>query len=392
MTQPDRPNRRQPVKCLLVTGGFSSNRGDTAILETSRRLLSEHLPDWRVRPVPVFSGLLNTLKSFGAIAASDVVLLNVGHPIQDETSWVYTPAVFHKLMVARLLRRKTGILASGVSELHSALLKRFVRAILNRCCLVSVRDAESADRLRAWGVKGEVLVAADPALLLEPEESERAAAFLDRLPDGPLVGIAPRRWFHYRRALLPMRGHKVRPTDPVREAAYRTGLVEAARSAADEFDATVVFVSMNPGAADRPGQDDAHFCEELMRETDRADRVRLLPPEFRPGEIKWCLGRMQCLIGVRMHSTILALGAGTPAINVNYNEKGVSLFQAFGLERYCLPIETCDDRALPGRLRDLWASRDEVARIIARNLPDMQARARRPYEILAAQFMAQGGA
>jgi len=39
----------------------------------------------------------------------------------------------------------------------------------------------------------DILVAADPALLLQARPSRRAEDFLQGLPDGPVLGIVPRR-------------------------------------------------------------------------------------------------------------------------------------------------------------------------------------------------------
>jgi len=167
------------------------------------------------------------------------------------------------------------------------------------------------------------------------------------------------------------------------EARYRRGLIGAARHAADRWNAAIVFVPMKPGSADQPAQDDAHFCRELAEEVDRPDYVRLLPPEVRPGEVKWCISRMQCLIGVRTHSTILALGACVPAINICYNGKGLSLFQAFGLEQFCLPIEDCGEQKLPPLLERMWYERDSLRKLIEQRLPQFQSRARIPYKALA---------
>ena len=228
-----------------------------------------------------------------------------------------------------------------------------------------------------------MLHGADPAFLLRTAQTKRAEAFLQGLAPGPVVAIAPRRWFHYTGSLFPVKG-RVQPAMRSELARrYREALVGAMNYVVEELGGTAVMVSMRPGGSDTPGQDDDIFAQELLTKVNHPDRVILMPTSFTPEEIKYCLKHVDLLIGVRMHATVLALGSHTPCINIYYNEKGFSLFKYLKLKEYSVSIESCSAGDLILLMRRIQQDRAILRSHIANQLEELQKTVQAPYEFLS---------
>jgi polysaccharide pyruvyl transferase WcaK-like protein len=360
-----------------------ANKGDQAIQKASELLYARYLPSANLTFTSPLPDAKSPLQSILNTLHHDTILLSVGHPVQDRTSWLYIPSVFWRLCLGVIFGKSVGMMAGGVSYVRSRLLRRWVTWMLNRSIIVSVRDRESAERLQRWGVAKPIIIAADPAFLLCPVQTERADAFLHSLADRPVVGIAPRRWFHYEHSFFPVRrvvSNKQLPEQAVR---YRQALIDCVNYVVDQLGGSVVLIAMKPGDDTRPGQDDDVFARELLAQVDHPEDVLAMPKEFTVNEIKHCLKSFALLVGVRMHSTILALSVKTPCISLYYSEKGHSLFKAFKLTEYALPIEDCTSEALVSLVQDAWLNQDGIKARIAAELPAIESRVGLPYEYLA---------
>src|SRR5262245_2115588 len=192
---------------ILISGWYGNgNLGDEAVLAGMLEAISRALPGARVTALSDDAAL--TRREHGlaaaqrdarghrrrlwsetrAIARNDVLAIGGGGLVKDfgryrgnVHAWV-RPG-----MVAAAMRRRTMWYAVGVDDVHFPDSVDVVRRASRRLDLLTVRDDGSARRLREMGVTREVLVTADPALLLG-----RALA----RPGGtaPLVAVCPRLW------------------------------------------------------------------------------------------------------------------------------------------------------------------------------------------------------
>ena len=169
---------------------------------------------------------------------------------------------------------------------------------------------------------------------------------------------------------------------PEQAVQYRKALTRAIDYVIEELGGVVVLISMKPGDVAMPGQDDDVFSSELLDQVRHSEYVFVMPKDFTPAEIKYCFGSFELVVGVRMHSTILALDMVTPCINIYYNEKGLSLFKSLGLSEYALSIEYCTAKALVDLVREIWLDRDKVRKTIASQLPELEAKVQLPYQYL----------
>lgn len=133
-----------------------------------------------------------------ALRRCDLLIQGGGSLLQDVTS-PQSPLYYLGLLhTARLARRPYMIFAQGIGPLNSPFLRGVTVRNLRRARAITVRDDESAQMLRDWGVtQPEVRVTADPGLLVAPSSEERRRELLRSLgltTEQPYLVIALREW------------------------------------------------------------------------------------------------------------------------------------------------------------------------------------------------------
>ncbi len=72
-------------------------------------------------------------------------------------------------------------------------------------------------------------------------------------------------------------------------------------------------------------------------------------------------GNLRCFIGLKLHSTILALCAGIPSIMLNYNPKCLDFMKSIGMEKYSIPVSEITDSVFNERLNEIIDNGNEIS-------------------------------
>ncbi|MEW5865613.1 MAG: polysaccharide pyruvyl transferase CsaB [Bacillota bacterium] len=365
---------------LLVSGYFGfQNAGDEAILAAMIQHLKEIVPDAGITVLsraPALTERTHGVRAVrrtglgqiaGELAGADLFISGGGGLLQDVTSSRSVPYYLGLVAMAKFMGKPVFFYSQGVGPLRLRASRLLVRLVANRADAITVRDAASRDVLESLGVtRPPVHVTADPAFGLALQPSVRRGRDIltsEGVPvnAGPLVAVSVRPW-----AAMP--GH-----------------LEAVARAADEavrsFGATVVYVPFyKPGDAvvSRAGS-------ELMRE-----RSYVLKGDYSPQEIMSIIRDVDIVIGMRYHSLVFAVASATPFVAVSYDPKIEGLLETVG-ERAGLSHNEVDGEALVGRVRDVWARREEMKAALARVAPVLSRQAREAAR-LAVETARGGGA
>ncbi|MFA7483229.1 MAG: polysaccharide pyruvyl transferase CsaB [Vulcanimicrobiota bacterium] len=314
----------QPLK-LLLAGYFGfDNAGDEAIFES----MVENFR--RLDPSVELTALVRgeeTARRLGvacvprkdvgavwkALRRSDLFVLGGGGLFQDVTGPGSVYYYGGLLLMAKLARCRSVFFCQGYGPVNGNLARFVTRQALRLPDLITVRDQESQAELVDLGVPSEqVHLAADPALLLSPLPVQELRALLgeeglmqelgrSELPDGrvsaagPLVAVTVRPW----------------PNLPLEE------LGRALKAFREETGARYLLLPFQP-------ERDLEPSRKLVELLD--GEAKLLERGLTPAALTGILACSDMVIGMRLHSLILATVGNPPLYGLSYDPK---------VERFC---------------------------------------------------------
>ena len=320
---------------LLVFGGWfgSRNLGDDAILVGLREIMGRAIPGAEITALstdPEYTrqacgvdsvklrsprDLLRSRESYlAAFSEADAVVVTGGTPIYD---YGHVSRAIHMGLPAA--QGKPLILFGvGAKPLRSAQGRGITRLLLMGASAISARDQYSR-RVLAQVASQPVTVTGDSGLFVEPEATQ---VKLTR----PAAVIAPRLLSadyraHYHAELSQVDINKTRH------------MVARAADALTEDGLNVYFTPFHTVRPD----DDRLEIERIMN-LMRGREAEVLGRPRSPGEAQTILGSADLVVGLRLHSLVLAAAAGAPTATVEYDPKVRGFMEMAGAQEYvCRP-------------------------------------------------------
>jgi polysaccharide pyruvyl transferase CsaB len=316
---------------LLLAGYYGSrNLGDEALLQVILDEIKESIPgakvtvlsakpewtteEYRVDAIAKFS-FPQALK---AMKSSDAVIFGGGGLLQDATSKKSLLYYVNLIRFAKFYKKKIILLAQGIGPLKD---KKHVKKALEHVDLVSVRDEASLKGLVNIGARPKRLaLTSDLAFLLKPAPLERVNKLLFdegiKLDDKKLVAVSLRK-----------------PVDINDNGSFKViaGLCDHLIRTRD---VNVVFIPFAP--------EDQMVIKKVMSSMDESSVM--LSRQYTPDEMLGIISKFSALIGMRLHSLIMAAGVNVPCFGISYDPK-VTAFQA-SIQMPCVNISNIDEQKL----------------------------------------------
>jgi len=246
------------------------------------------------------------------------------------------------------------IYAVGAGPLSDPSAQTIVRDVLNSTAVVTVRGRSDKKILEEIGVQREVIVTADPALLLEPESVPQSALRREHM-DGKhrLVGMSVRE-----------PGVAAPDIDP---DFYHGLLANTADFMIERFDANVVFVPMEGLKLD------VQHSHAVMAKMLRPQQAWVMKDTYAPAQLLALMKHFDFVVGMRLHFLIFAALQGVPFVALPYSEKVAGLLE--DLRVAMPPMELVNAGRLLAHIDQSWDKRGLLKRRIERSLPSLQERA-----------------
>lgn len=310
---------------LLLAGYFGfDNAGDEAIFEAMVDRFREIEPEVRLSALTFSPKTAERLgvepiarkhvpSVWTALRNCDAFVLGGGGLFQDSTGRGSVLYYGGLLALAAAARRPSVIFCQGYGPVTGGLGRWLTRQAFRLPQLVTMRDEESVRELQELGVPAaKIYLAADPALLMKPLPVDEMRPILEaegllqelgrsELPDGrlseagPLVVVTVRPW----------------PTLSLQN------LAQALRSFREATRARYLILPFQP-------ERDLDPSRELARLLD--GQAKVVETELTPKAITGVLACSDMIIGMRLHSLILATVENPPLFGLSYDPK---------VERFC---------------------------------------------------------
>ncbi len=359
------------VRRVGISGSYGGyNPGDEAILQVIIRELRQALPveitvfsrdasDTRARhgvdAVTVRS--LTRREARSLVESLDLLILGGGGILYDGDADMF----LREVMLAHEVGTPVMVYAISAGPLVDASLRARVCEALARVTVITVRDQQSRQLLEEIGLEREILVTADPALLLEPEplplEEMLRAEAIDA--DAPLVGFSIR---------------EPGPAAPDLQIEHYHRLVaDAADFMVDRLEAEVVFFPFEHRRYD------VQHSHAVVGRMGCARRATVLKREYTPGQILSLLAHFKFTVGMRLHFLIFSAIADVPFIALPYAAKVSGFLEELKLE--VLAMRQISAGQLVAHIDRAWDRRDDLRAQVRETLPRLQRRARRNNEL-----------
>jgi polysaccharide pyruvyl transferase CsaB len=348
-----------------ISGSYGGlNLGDEAILEGMvkelRRALSVEITvfsrdadDTRERHavdrvVPVRK--LSRDEVLPEVQRLDLLVLGGGGILFDGEAQNF----LREVMLAHEHRVPVMVYAISAGPLRDPAAQAVVREGLSRAAVVTVRERGARQVLEDVGVHREILVTADPALLLEPEPLPKDALKREGLDNGrQLVGVSVR--------------EPGAAAPDIGEHAYHKLLADAADFIVDRYDADVVFVPLEPEMVD------VQHAHAVVAQMLRAQRATVLKGEYTSAQMLSLMRHFAFAVGMRLHFLIFASLQNVPFVALPYAPKVGGFLEDLRIEMP--PLQQVSAGRLIAHIDHAWDRRRQLQARIGRALPALRARA-----------------
>ncbi len=350
---------------LIILSGYYgfANLGDEAILEEIIEEVKQFVGPEKIYVLS--NNPQNTARTFGVKAVSrwklgallsllpqtKLLISGGGGLFQDVSS--FRPPLFYgtQIALARLYGSEVFIFAQGIGPLKSAVNKALTKGALALAQVITVRDIASETMLRQWGYKCELT--ADPVWLLK--ESALPKAVADRIE----------------RLSAITRSSQSQPTLiglSLRQSANWTQAdLEQLVASLDDALPPEAQILLLPLQREKDLPELEKF-QQLWRKRGRS-LENFYPADLdRPSQWLSLIGKLDLLIGMRLHALVMALKSGVPVIGLAYDPKVSQLLRDF--EQPVLSLDkTAEDS---DQLSDSWT---EIVKQALSDIPKLSEKA-----------------
>ncbi len=317
-------NRQLKVeRQLIVVSGYYGfdNLGDEAILEELIGELSEFVdkqnivilsqnPEVTAARYGVRAQDRWQLADIASLLSQTRLFISGGGGLFQDTESVKSVIYYGGLVsMARALGAKVLVYAQGIGPIRSTLGKYLTRTSLALSHALTVRDAESVQLLSGWGLSASLT--GDPVWLLSaeqlPESARKFIADLRKENKGKkLVGLSLRQGGGFDHGHIEM-------------------LAKSMKEAGLTKNHIIVPIPLQTAQDIKPLEDFVSTWTALGGKIASPHLGELQKPS------QWLklIGSLDLVVGMRLHSLIMALSSGVPCIGIAYDPKVTNVLDKF---------------------------------------------------------------
>lgn len=295
------------TKCLICGYYGQANAGDEALLMSLLEMLPNHVTPLVLSGNPQETQKLYDVQSYSRFSGfsilsqlgkNDCFIWGGGSLMQDATS-IRSPLYYAGLMAYAQVRGLTTIAyGQGIGPLQKSFTRWLAKQVLSKCTGISVRDQNSAQLLAHWNI--DCIVAPDPVWTLSSQPVNDLASL--KLPS----------------VAVNLRSHSSLTL------ARLENLTEALILFQEETQANIIFVPFQKSK-------DMAIAEKISSKLPRKNQIISLT---NPREIKGLFQKVEMVIGMRLHSLIMAAAEGCRCFALSYDPKVFSLMSELNLSGY----------------------------------------------------------
>lgn len=257
-------------------------------------------------------------------------ILGGGDLLRDSIHSSIAANWLHPLQQAIKAGCRTIVLGISVGEVWRPETKALIPQVLNQVDLIAVRDCVSKTRLEELGVQQPIHVISDLALQALPIASELNESSAPQSSDLQ-VGLSMRHLIN--------RG---RSTDTIDYSHLLQEIAATVDFLIEQYGATIHFLPLRT-YKDRyhPIDDDYVSILKVLQYSRHSSQVLVHRYFDSLQEFNQLVSQLDFVIGMRLHSLILAAGLGVPVLALEYDAKVQGFMKEIGQSELSVPLFDC---------------------------------------------------
>ncbi|MBA4420926.1 MAG: hypothetical protein C0391_07240 [Anaerolinea sp.] len=305
----------------------------------------------------------------------NVILWAAGLDFQDDSSLAKLLYLWLIFSIYRARGLKVVCLFQGAGPLKTKPGRWLAAQALKQVNLFIARDPGTEQLIRTISPATRVQLAHDAIFLPGFEQEVKSLPASDRMlvdeyiGEGtrPVIGINLRQWFHFSSSLLPYQmnksGYQQKSTQQMEK--LLTSMATVIRFAREKWKARILLISAyQPDVL--PWEDDLPWMEKLACQFSDDPQVVLTNKPLTMLQYYALMSRLDVMIGMRLHSSLIALRMAVPSINISYTLKGRDILEYMGLGSNVVDLTDflADPKPTLGRMQDLLDNLPESRKIV----------------------------
>ncbi|OOB79411.1 MAG: polysaccharide pyruvyl transferase CsaB [Epulopiscium sp. Nuni2H_MBin003] len=292
-------------KTRVVISGYYGfdNIGDEAILYTMIKMLKISIPNISIVVLsnnPKMTEQLYNVKSVNRwnikcivqnIKNCDLLISGGGSLLQDVTSIKTIPYYLGIIKIALMCNKKVVFYSQGIGPINKKINRYLVKNISNKIEHIFVRDTNSKRVLQSMGVKTPIDVSIDPVFGIQIDENEYSE-IKQQLSNKKSVGIYLRPWKNNNLIINCM-------------SKVILSLIQ------DDYE--VYMICMQP-------EQDIKIAKDVAKRVE-SNHLKIIEQSLTINKTLSYTANFDFIIGMRLHSLIMAVATNTPVIALSYDPK-----------------------------------------------------------------------
>jgi polysaccharide pyruvyl transferase CsaB len=287
----------------------------------------------------------------------DLLILGGGGILYDEHIEYY----LREVALAHEAEVPVVVYAVSAGPLNEPGSRHLVAKHLNLVAAITVRDRQAMKLLEEAGVEKEILLTADPSLLLTP--------------DPVASDVLKREGLDIQQRLVGFSVRELGPAAPDMDIEhYHALLANTADFMVARLDANVVFIPMELKKFD------VQHSHAVAARMQYAQQATVLKGEYTAPQMLGLISHFQFCVGMRLHFLIFAALQNVPFVALPYASKVEGFLE--DLDIPMPPLKEVTTGGLIAHIDRAWDRQGEIRRRIVERLPAVQERARETNRIV----------
>ncbi len=309
------------TKQIVLSGYYGfDNIGDEAVLYSIVSLLKKEIPSVTITVLsnnPEKTKALYRVESVNrwdikavakVIKKSDLLISGGGSLLQDITSSKTIPYYLAIVKIAQFYKKKVVFYSQGVGPVNKGISRWLMRRVINKVDGIFVRDADSKVLLEQIGIKKPIDIAIDPVLGIKLPNR--------KIADENAVGVYIRPWQgeEFEQRLI---------------SSMEKGLLELV-----EKGYKICFIPMYYDQDVKISQNLMKALESKLPEQVAHTQLELIEHMLSIEEVLDYTASFKMVIGMRLHSLIMAAATNVPMLGISYDPKVEAFMKEMNNELY----------------------------------------------------------